>query len=664
MSSIPSVPEQNPSQSELWLPRVTNPFLDIWFTTQTVTDVPESIMGWLVAQGYEVTGVRQVPGTNPPTNYFSLRRNGMQPVQVLLSLCNNYTIAANEARTANQVRYNQILANWTQMIDSSHVQFDAQTSQQNAQAGVYLADLDTYMDEIDSLISENQAQIVIDADEAKTALFEFDGRLSNLETNAQDNANEIAALLAQQDSDLQAFVNDYDSRLAQMDQIFGSHLADVIGEVSALDSVLDGHVASYLQQFTVLSNNYTSHAAELGDLLDAVSANVNNYSTEVGAILSLLESDYLNVEGDLDAISTRAGALVDQHAIAYQDILNLLTSDYNIHAGVASGYLNNLGATELARINEQYVANISSQMQMLVSRGMYQSIMPVDVTARAQRDRDENIQILNDRLNREKLDNQHRLYEQQAAMRARRLDGASQLHAVQQEVLRYQASLVTGTFSLLQEARNRILAGKQAIFQAKDANNRLAIDVRSSLYAKLQDVQQRTIDSLDRVYQLRDLFAKWENSETHRLYEQLQQIQAQYIAAIDRQHGSKQDRNRGQMSQKDNLLQQLQSALNGLIGGKERYAALLMQNANILADHRQKAIVQKMNVAVQRLDGWKLIADQNRALMAYQLDERNKLLVGLYSFVERRDDVAPEWKEMAQMISGLGDSAGGWLSPT
>jgi hypothetical protein len=49
--------------------------------------------------------------------------------------------------------------------------------------------------------------------------------------------------------------------------------------------------------------------------------------------------------------------------------------------------------------------------------------------------------------------------------------------------------------------------------------------------------------------------------------------------------------------------------------------------------------------------------------MAYQIDERNKLLIGLYSFVERREDVAPEWKDMASMIAGLADAGGGWLTP-
>jgi hypothetical protein len=50
-------------------------------------------------------------------------------------------------------------------------------------------------------------------------------------------------------------------------------------------------------------------------------------------------------------------------------------------------------------------------------------------------------------------------------------------------------------------------------------------------------------------------------------------------------------------------------------------------------------------------------------LMAYQLDERNKLLVGIYGFVERREDIAPKFDDLAKICTSLGDAGGGWLSP-
>jgi len=100
-----------------------------------------------------------------------------------------------------------------------------------------------------------------------------------------------------------------------------------------------------------------------------------------------------------------------------------------------------------------------------------------------------------------------------------------------------------------------------------------------------------------------------------------------------------------------------------LIQGKDRYASALMQVSSNLAEHKHKAIVERMNTTAARLDGLRMTHDQNRALMAYQLDERNKLLIGLYSFVERREDAAPEWKDMSTMIASLGDSGNSWMTP-
>jgi hypothetical protein len=99
------------------------------------------------------------------------------------------------------------------------------------------------------------------------------------------------------------------------------------------------------------------------------------------------------------------------------------------------------------------------------------------------------------------------------------------------------------------------------------------------------------------------------------------------------------------------------------MSGKERYAVLLMQNANTLAEHKHRAIAEMLNTSIKRLDVWKEVADQERVLMAYHLDERNKLLMAVYGFVERREDIGPEWKDVTQMLAGLGDSAGGWLTP-
>jgi truncated hemoglobin YjbI len=661
---VPKVPEQNPGQQEINLPRVLNPYNGVWWTTQTVTDVPENLMGWLVAQGFEVTNIRQDRTTNPPTNYFSVRKDGLQPKDLLLSLCNSYTINANDARTANEIRYNQIVRNWTAMIDSSHTQFDAQVDEQNHQSGIYLADLDTYMTEVDTLIEENRTQVVIDSENAKDALDDMLLRLGDLETNAANNAVKIEAIFSEQDNNYLAFVSDYDAKLIELDQNFAAYLADMLAQIAALGTLLDTHVADYSAKFDELLTDYNNHESEIETQIAGIDSNVNVYVQDVDEILNRIQLDYNQIAIELNDVKAESEVLSEDFIDDYDAILQTLDNDHTGNATVTRGLLNGLGQTELARINEQFASSLSSQMQMMVSRGLYMSTIPVDITARNTRDKDENIQTLNDRLNREKVDNEHRIYEQKTVMRSKMLDGTDRIYAVRQEVLRYQATIISQLYSLLTEVNNRLLAGKQALFGARDANFKYGVQVKSDLYGKLMDIRQRTIDSIDRIYQLRDVFAKWKAGETGKQYEQIQQIEAQYLESIQRQYAAKQEVSKIEMSERDVLLNQLQTSLTSLNSGKERYAVLLMQNANTLAEHRHRAIIELMNTSVQRLDGWKSVADEERKLMAYQLDERNKLLIGLYSFVERREDIGPEWKDMTQIIAGLGDSAGGWLSPS
>lgn len=662
---IPNVPENVLNRDfEIYTSPVQNPLQGVWWATQSISDVPENIMGWLVAQGFEVTGIRQDKTTVPPTNYFSVTKQGLLRQPLLTDLCNNYTYAANEARLINQYRYNEIVKDWTEMISTTHDQFDAQVDEQNLQSGIFLTDLDQYMTAIETMIADNQAQVVIDANDAKVALEDMLSRLEDLETNATNNSAAILSLFAEQRTNLLNFVNTYNLKLAELDQNFAAYLAEVISQIQALGVVTDSHIAGYLQQFSVLASNYTAHAANIQSRIDSITVTVDGYAAEVDAILAQLELDYSKLDLDLNLVKTESGNLVTQFSGDYDAILSLITNDYASHAAIARGFLNNLGQTELARINEQFAASLSVQMQMLVSKGLSQSTIPIDFTAKNQRDRDENIQALNDRLNREKLEDQHRLYGQQANVRSTVLQGKERLHSVRQEVLRYQASLVSSVYLELKELRNRVLAGKQVVFAVKDANAKYATEIASSMYSKLQDVQIKTIESSDRVYQIRDVFAKWRTENSVRRYEQIQQVEAQFLDAIQKQNAARQDVTKTEITIRNELLTQIQSALSALMSGKERYATLLMQNSNALADHKHKAIAEMMNTAVQRLDGWKSVAAENTRLMAYQIDERNKLLLGLYSFVERREDIAPEWKDVAKMIAGLGDNGGGWLTPS
>lgn len=517
--AIVVVPDEDPLAFDIYTTDPESPWSAIWWTAQSVSGVPEQVMGWLIAQGWEITGITSDTTTVPPTLYYALGKQGMQPQNVLLGLCNSYTDAAIKAQNANEWRYNQVVLSWTGMIESTHEHFTEQIDEQNATAGIFLTDLDSYMDDVDTLIDENQAKLTADVDAAKAILEEMNTKLAELEANADGNATTSGELLLAQAGYLSSFLTDLSAKMAELNTNYSAHLT----LIQAIITDSDTDEATFI----------ASQASELTDLL----------------------------------------------------------AEYDTHADTAIQFLVDLGTTEEARINEEFAASLSTQIQGLIDKGLYTSILETDITARNTRDRDEQIQALKDRLNREKFENQHQLYGQQVNMRTRRLEEA---------------------------------ARRQQISMAVNG---------------------------------------WKASQLDRLLEQLQQVDLKQAQGIETQHSAQHDVSRVAMSQRDTLLGQLQAAVSGILAGKEKYAAMTMQNAAILAESKHKLIQEKMNAAVARLDGWKDVADDNRKLMAYQLDERNKLLVGLYSFVERREDIAPEWKDMASMIAGLGDSSGGWLTP-
>lgn len=327
------VPYEDPDQTHyIDIGTVPNPLLGVWWTEQTVSNVPENVMGWLTAQGWRITGVTSDASTNPPTNTYALTKQELSNERVLIDLCNSYTDAANDARYANEVRYGDVVTDWTQALASTDTHFGNQITAQNADLGVYLTDLDSYMTEIETLTN-----------------------------TTADN----------------------------------------------------------------------------------------------------------------------------------------LATDYAAHKLLSQSLLTDLGTTEVARIKELFAGTLAEQLQRLTDQGMYSSIRALDITERNARDRDDQLQKHYDSLAREKNTNEHLLW-----------------------------------------------------------NERLQI-----------------------------------------------------------------------------------------------------------AQQNNQAITQKLQTTTARLDGWKSVAEANQKLMAYQLDTRNNLLLGLYSFVERREDIAPQWKDMSTMIASLADSAGGWITP-
>jgi hypothetical protein len=226
-------------------------------------------------------------------------------------------------------------------------------------------------------------------------------------------------------------------------------------------------------------------------------ANEVRYNSVVTHWAGLLDNTENYLDTQADEQTGHVQIYLDNLATYMDDVDTVIDekeTEYDQHVTTATEFLTDLGTTELARINEAFAASLATQLQQLTDRGLYSAGVAADITARSDRDRDEQIQALNDRLNREKFENQHKLYDQQVRM-------------------------------------------------------------------------------------------------------------------------------------------------------------------------RDQEIVQKMNVSAARLAGLQGKHAEDMQLMKYMLDTRNNLLVGLYGFVEKREDIAPSWENLAQIVAGLGDAGGGWISP-
>lgn len=271
---------------------------------------------------------------------------------------------------------------------------------------------------------------------------------------------------------------------------------------------------------------------------------------------------------------------------------------------------------------------------------------------------------LRDALARWVNDDTHRLYSEQLQMRLQVAQAEDRKHAVEQEVRSQFATLRFQVQEQLQTETRLVLdgIGQQRSWTSDVA--KLRITIQQQLFQAIQGVLSQLVDRLERKHGISVEVWRAEQAQRDRLLEQVQAVDTQQLSGIDKQHVAQQEVSRVAMGERDTLLSQLQAAVQGILTGKERHSTLTMQNASTLADHKHRAIAEKLQEAGARLDGWKTISAENQKLLAYQLDTRNNLLVGLYSFVERREDIGPEWKDMSQMIAGLADSAGGWLTPS
>ena len=309
-------------------------------------------------------------------------------------------------------------------------------------------------------------------------------------------------------------------------QTFYVMARDSMNSWMVLQTVLNSYVQAYnearrnndLRYEDVVAmyiNAITRCRLHVDKMADVSNGHVVTYLGQMEELVDSVESETATALADM----TDAGTALATRLQEYLTLLNTLEGIYDTHEATAEWFLTDLGMAELARINEQFDNALAKNLQSLTDRGLYSSAIVTAITARVERERSEAITNLNDRLAREKLDNEHKLYEQEISLKGMVLDGR----------LKYNAGLLTKT---------------------------------------------------------------------------------QFMVEV-----------------------------------------------------RKELALTVMQARMARISGTMDIRDREEKLMAYQLDTHNNLAIGLWGFIERREDDYPSMEQITRLIAGLGDQGGGWIQP-
>lgn len=308
----------------------------------------------------------------------------------------------------------------------------------------------------------------------------------------------------------------YEDILNGLLEVLNDHQADVTTfQDNKYDDAAAGHITLLLTTQSSLETDYSSFETDWNSYDDADrSTQLANLKTVWSAAAEELDSDYDTLTAGLDLPSLIASvsssiddldAAVADFNTAYGSLRATLESDFTTHSETSRNLLVDLGATELARINEQFDNLKSRNNQSLVTRGLYSSALVTQMEAQVERERNQAIVELNDRLSREQLENEHRLYGEQYQMRLGALDVP--LRAIQATAQAVSARLQHGQWaSTVRHEVMRISA--QARLQV--------LDVRERYY-------QRLLESIT-----------WESERRERLFNQLMQVRLQQFELRNR----------------------------------------------------------------------------------------------------------------------------------
>ena len=334
----------------------------------------------------------------------------------------------------------------------------------------------------------------------------------------------------------------------QMGDVQNAHVAVYVSNLTGILSTIDAHISAartsavdnavavtskldaFITDMDELVTGYNAHLAAINTVIATESSDLTTFLAAHEAALDELETEFDTHLTAIRTLETTANTNSTAHIATLQAQLDAMPTEYTSHKTVAEAFLTDLGTTELARINERFDNLLASSEQKITDRGFYSSNLVTQSDVRIERERDEAIAALNDKLNREKLDNEHKLYDQlvamrdrvqrgtvllyqvrealrnwktenesrlqgeQNTMRIRAADGIALRHSAQQDVSRNEASQRTGLYAALVKKIADIMDGRQQYAKTTLANTHELVDARYKLASMEMEMRFKQLE--------------------------------------------------------------------------------------------------------------------------------------------------------------------------
>ena len=632
------------------------PDVDAMFTAaDTQTDIPDAQLGFLMAQGWVPTASAADPAI-AGGKLWTIQRDTFSDNTALLDILTDYTTFYNDATIAEDGQYDSVVELWSDALLKTQSQLDRAAQNYNGYEVAFLSSLSDIVDQVYTRANTMLAGVSTTFDEVTAALNTYADELSKLGTGYDEYETAIEAILTTQTASLNQFVGRAAALLTQLSTDWTTHDTAITDLETAGDSALATHVTAYEAKLDAMETAVTTVESELDSLIADASTAYTSFRTEVLAILSEMDT---SLSALTSGVSTQLGLMdtaVDAHEVTVDGILALYTSDYGTHAALTRGYLTDLGTTELARINEQFNNLLAGNRQALVGRGLYAAALVTQTDARVERERSEAITSLNDRLNREKLEHEHRLYGELTSVRDKNLAGQQYLHALDDATIKYRADwtlkLHEQTVSFKQVVvgmRGSLLAAQNQFIDRQQA-------VEEKLFGWGQDARKASAAGKDQVYRLREAVKQWKGNNEFKLAAELTAVRAAYDNLYKAELDARNKVDAFAADGRKDLLTLLNSYISTYANGVNAYARTTLTNGQFLAGSRENVIQDIMKSRFQFAAGLTTAEMEQQKLHKFQLNERNNLAVGLFRYMGDRKWDKPDMQEFGRMIMAVGHS--------